>query len=50
MMPLAAVIGYYLGDLFDKHFHTGSIGQIIGLMLGAAGGFIELLRTISRDQ
>jgi ATP synthase protein I len=46
-LPVACFLGWGLGALLDKHFHTGWI-QIVGLMLGAVAGFLQIFRTAQR--
>ncbi len=48
MLPAGTVAGYLLGALLDRWLHASWI-SIVGLLLGTAGGLIELIRTISRD-
>lgn len=48
MLPIGTVAGYLLGSLFDHWLHTHWI-NVVGLLLGTAGGLIELIRTASRD-
>lgn len=48
MLPAATVAGYLIGALLDKWLHKDWI-SIVGLLLGTAGGLIELIRTVSRD-
>ena len=48
MLPAGTVAGYLLGALLDRWLHVNWI-SIVGLLLGTAGGLIELIRTISRD-
>jgi ATP synthase protein I len=38
------VIGALAGLALDKHFHTGWI-VVVGILVGAAGGFIQVYRT-----
>ena len=47
MLPAACLIGWLVGEALDKHFHTGWIG-VVGILLGAAAGFIQMFRTASR--
>ena len=35
------------GGLLDRHFHQGWIA-IVGIVLGAAGGFIQIFTTAAR--
>ena len=46
-LPLGCVLGGLLGEALDKHFHTGWMA-FTGVMLGAAGGFVQIYRTASR--
>jgi ATP synthase protein I len=48
MLPAGCLIGALAGAALDKHFHTGWIA-VAGLLLGAAGGFIQIYRTASRQ-
>jgi len=48
MLPAGTVAGYLLGSLLDRWLHKNWI-SIVGLLLGTAGGLIELIRTVSRD-
>lgn len=45
-LPAGCVIGWLLGSLLDRHFHQGWIG-VVGILLGAAAGFIQIFRTAS---
>jgi F0F1-type ATP synthase assembly protein I len=46
-LPAGCVIGWLVGGWLDKHFHTGWIA-IVGILLGALAGFIQIFRTASR--
>ncbi|HTS35156.1 MAG TPA: AtpZ/AtpI family protein [Candidatus Solibacter sp.] len=48
MLPAATVAGYLIGSALDRWLHTTWI-NIVGLLLGIAGGLIELIRTVLRD-
>jgi F0F1-type ATP synthase assembly protein I len=48
MLPAGTVAGYLIGALLDRWLHVTWI-SIVGLLLGTAGGLIELIHTISRD-
>lgn len=48
MLPAATVAGYLIGSALDRWLHTSWI-NIVGLLLGIAGGMIELIRTVLRD-
>jgi ATP synthase protein I len=40
-LPAGCVIGWLLGAWLDRHFQTGWMA-IVGVLLGAAGGFIQI--------
>ena len=46
ILPAACLIGWFLGTLADKHFHTQWI-TIAGIVLGAIAGFTQIFRTAS---
>jgi ATP synthase protein I len=46
-LPLGCLIGWFGGDLLDRHFHTGWMA-IVGILLGAAGGFLSLITTAQK--
>jgi len=48
MLPAGTVAGWLLGSALDHWFHTSWI-SVVGLLLGTAGGLIELIRTVLRD-
>ena len=48
MLPAGTVAGYLLGALMDRWLHIGWM-TVVGLILGTAGGLIELIRTVLRD-
>jgi F0F1-type ATP synthase assembly protein I len=48
VLPSATVVGWLLGAALDRWLHTRWI-SILGLLLGTAGGLIEVIRTILRD-
>ncbi|HUD22382.1 MAG TPA: AtpZ/AtpI family protein [Acidobacteriaceae bacterium] len=52
-IPIGCVVGWVLGGLLDRHFHTTWIA-IAGIVLGAAGGFLQIvniaMRTMKNDQ
>ena len=49
VLPTATVAGWLLGLALDKWLHTSWI-QVVGLILGSAGGIIELLRAVSSTE
>jgi F0F1-type ATP synthase assembly protein I len=46
-IPLGCFVGLLLGSALDRHFHQHWIG-VLGILLGAAGGFIQMFHTASR--
>lgn len=48
ILPAGTVAGYLVGALLDRWLHTAWI-SVVGLVLGSAGGIIELLRVVLRD-
>jgi F0F1-type ATP synthase assembly protein I len=46
-LPAGCVIGWLAGSWLDKHFHQGWI-SIVGILLGALAGFVQIFRTASR--
>jgi len=48
LIPVSTGIGYVLGYLLDKVFHTAFL-KIVFLLAGIAAGFLELFRELSKD-
>ena len=46
-LPAGCVIGWLGGEALDKHFHTSWCG-IVGILLGAVAGFVQVFRTASK--
>jgi ATP synthase protein I len=46
-LPAGCLIGWLIGEWLDKHFHQNWIG-IVGIVLGAIGGFMQIFLTASR--
>ena len=46
-LPAGCVIGWLVGSWLDRHFHQNWMA-IVGILLGAAAGFIQIFRTASR--
>jgi ATP synthase protein I len=46
-LPAGCVIGWLAGSWMDRHFHQGWIA-IVGILLGAVAGFMQIFRTASR--
>lgn len=48
MLPAATFVGYAIGYLLDRAFHTHLL-YIPFLILGIAAGFVQLIRQLLRD-
>jgi ATP synthase protein I len=48
VFPAATVVGWLIGAGLDKWLHTTWI-YIVGLLLGIVAGFVELIRTVSKN-
>jgi F0F1-type ATP synthase assembly protein I len=48
LLPACTFIGYLIGYLLDKLFHTRFL-YIPFLILGIAAGFVQLVRQVLRD-
>jgi ATP synthase protein I len=46
-LPAGCVIGWLVGSWLDRHLHQSWIA-IVGILLGALAGFIQIFRTASR--
>jgi ATP synthase protein I len=46
-LPAGCVIGWLGGEWLDHHFHQSWIA-VVGILLGAAAGFVQIFRTASR--
>jgi ATP synthase protein I len=46
-LPAGCVIGWLVGAWLDRRFHQEWIG-IVGILLGAVGGFMQIFYTASR--
>lgn len=46
-LPAGCVIGWLIGAALDRHFHQHWIG-VVGILLGAVGGFIQIFTMASR--
>jgi len=44
VLPAATMVGWLLGAALDRWLHTNWL-YLVGLLLGIAAGFIELIRT-----
>jgi len=48
VLPAATAAGWLIGLGLDKWLHTTSL-YLVGLLLGIAAGFVELVRTVISD-
>jgi F0F1-type ATP synthase assembly protein I len=48
LLPVSMLVGYGIGYLLDKAFHTTFL-KIVFLFVGFASGMIELVRELSKD-
>jgi F0F1-type ATP synthase assembly protein I len=48
VLPVSAFVGYIIGYLIDKELDTNWV-YIVGLLLGIAAGFVQLIRQLKRD-
>ena len=49
VFPAATLIGWLIGAALDRWLHTSWI-YIVGLILGIVAGFMELVRTVMKNQ
>ena len=49
IIPAAVVVGLLVGKLFDYWFHTHWL-FLVGVIVGAIAGFVDLIRTVMRDK
>ena len=47
-VPAAVVAGYFIGGWLDGQFGTHAL-YIVGVVLGAAGGLVQVVRQLTRD-
>lgn len=50
ILPAAILGGYLLGWGLDGWLHTAPVFGMVGAFLGAAAGFIEILRLLKRAE
>jgi len=48
ILPAALVVGWLGGAALDRWLHTTWL-YLAGILLGIAAGFVELIRTVMRD-
>jgi F0F1-type ATP synthase assembly protein I len=47
-VPAAVVVGYFIGVWLDSRVGTHSL-YVVGVVLGAAGGLIHVVRQLTQD-
>jgi len=48
LLPIATCVGYVIGYLLDRAFHTHFL-YVVFLILGAVAGFLQLIRQFQQD-
>ena len=49
ILPAAVVVGLLIGKLFDHWLHTRWL-FLVGIIIGAIAGFVDIIRTVTRDK
>jgi F0F1-type ATP synthase assembly protein I len=49
IIPAAVVVGLLVGKLLDYWFHTHWL-FLVGVIVGAIAGFVDLIRMVTRDK
>ena len=49
IIPAAVVVGLLMGKLLDHWFHTHWL-FLVGIIIGAIAGFIDMIRMVTRDK
>ena len=49
VLPACTVVGWLVGAGMDRWLHTTWL-YIVGLLLGIAAGFVELIRTVMKSE
>lgn len=50
ILPAGTGVGYAVGYWLDERVHTTPVLAVVMAFLGAAGGFIEVLRILARAE
>ena len=48
LFPASTVVGWLIGTGLDRWLHTHWL-YLVGLILGIIAGFVELIRTVTRN-
>ena len=46
---VSMMIGWFVGNAIDKHFHTQPIFMMVFLIFGIAAGIINVFRTLGKN-
>jgi ATP synthase protein I len=46
---ISVLIGWYIGNVIDKHFHTAPVFMLVFLILGIGAGMINVFRTLGKN-
>ncbi len=49
ILPAAVVVGLLMGKLLDHWLHTHWL-FLVGIIIGAIAGFVDIIRTVTRDK
>jgi F0F1-type ATP synthase assembly protein I len=49
LLPAATFVGWIIGVLLDRWLHTSKL-YLVGLLLGIVAGFVQLIRTVTREE
>jgi F0F1-type ATP synthase assembly protein I len=49
-IPAGAFVGWLIGYLLDRQFHTGKVFEVILLIAGVIGGMVQLIRGALRER
>jgi F0F1-type ATP synthase assembly protein I len=49
ILPACTVVGWLIGAGLDRWLHTTWL-YLVGLLLGIAAGFVELIRTVMKSE
>jgi len=50
VLPAGLAVGYFVGWILDKWLHTAPLLAVVMAIVGAAGGFIEILKILARAE